>query len=227
MTVFLCIFAHEFFNMDNFKNFSVERFETSTLGSNCYAVFPKLNEASAIIIDAGGDYARINEYLTERGKRAVALLLTHGHFDHAMAAAEFQRNGAPVYISETDGFLIKNGGDLARYFGTHLPPFNADNWLIGGVLQIAGLEIDVIETPGHTAGGLCFKIDEALFTGDVLFKGGFGRTDFPSGKASELVSSIKKLFALEGELAVYPGHGESTTLSSERENNPIKNLKAW
>lgn len=213
--------------MDNFKNFSVERFETSTLGSNCYAVFPALDESAAIIIDAGGDYERITEYLTARGKRAVALLLTHGHFDHAMAAADFQRGGAPVYISETDEDLIKNGGDLARYFGTHLPPFSADNGLIGGLLQISGLEIEVIETPGHTAGGRCFKIGEALFTGDVLFKGGFGRTDFPTGNASELIASVKKLFALGGDVTVYPGHGESTTLSFERENNPIKNLKAW
>ncbi len=210
-------------------DFSVTCFQTETLSSNSYVVLPSERFCSdgAIIIDAGGSFEKIIEFLRENGRSKISLLLTHGHFDHIAAAADFKAAGAVVYLSEQDKKLISDGGDLARYFGMHISEFSADNGLIGGLLQIAGLKVEVMETPGHTAGGRCFLIGDYLFSGDTLFKSGFGRTDFPTGNADQLISSIKSLFKLNGETVVCPGHGESTTVLEEIKNNPVKNLKAW
>ncbi len=210
-------------------DFSVTRFETEVLSSNSYVILPLDENYSneAIIIDAGGSFEKISEFLRENKRQKISLLLTHGHFDHIAAAADFKGLGAVVYLSGEDQKMVESGGDLARYFGIKLKPQSADNGLIGGLLQISGLKIEVMETAGHTAGGRCFKIENALFTGDTLFKGGFGRIDFPTGNVSDLIASVKRLFELPEETVVYPGHGEQTTIGEEKQSNPIKNLKAW
>ena len=208
------------------QKFNILRFNVGPLGSNLYAIEPIEKEYSsdAVLIDAGGNFGEVTAALSSRKRTVKAVLLTHGHFDHVMAASEFQATGAKIYLSEEDQKLISGDGNLAKYFGIHLNKFSADNGLIGGLLRICGLEIKVIETPGHTAGGRCFLIENSLFTGDTLMKDSFGRCDFITGDKNALIKSVKSLFDMNNDFIVYPGHGEQTSLFYERENNPINNL---
>ena len=216
------------FDIEKSENFNILRFKVGELDSNCYTIEPLAEEFSgdAILIDAGGDFEKVNSALASRGRQVKAVLLTHGHFDHVMAASEFKNRGAKIYLSENDQKLIDGNGNLAKYFGLHLDKFSADNGLIGGLLHICGLNIEVIETPGHTSGGRCFIIGDALFSGDTLMKDSFGRCDFVSGNENEIIKSIKSLFALDKDYVVYPGHGEKTSLFYEREYNSIRALFA-
>ena len=209
-------------------NVKIEKFEVPPLNANCYAIVNDENPC-VTLIDAGGDYERINDYFKNRGKKITAVLLTHGHFDHIGAAADFQAAGAKIYLTETDEKLIKNGGDMGRYFGCRTKPFIVDNRLIEGLLTLNGVDFEVIFTPGHTAGGVCFLTGDYIFTGDTLMKNSIGRYDFISGNKSELESSLNKIFSLCGEngvrtggigrdYVVMPGHGERTSLLCEKEN---------
>ena len=167
------------------------------------------------------------DVLEREGLNCVAILLTHGHFDHIGGVRQIkERYGAKVYIHELDaGMLTSNRLSLAVLTGDLVKPSEADVLLKGGeTLTLAGLTIDVIHTPGHTKGGVCYalKRERKLFVGDTLFLEGAGRTDFPGGNERELYHSIAdKLFPLEGNFDVYCGHEEDTTLEHERRNNPF------
>ncbi len=155
------------------------------------------------------------------------MLLTHTHFDHVGAVAPVARaTGAPVYVSEIERPVL---ADIMRYvpfpgIGPY-ESYEADHTLRGGErLELAGLEIDVLFTPGHSPGHLTFSIpsEQAVFSGDVLFRGSVGRTDLPGGDWGTLLSSIGGLVeALPEETTVYPGHMEVTTLGAERRTNPF------
>ena len=174
----------------------------------------------AVAIDGGENYKLIKRAEEENGFKIKHLLLTPAHFDHAGNAAEIKADGAKVYISAKDAEKLVGGGTLAENFGRRFTPVNADVILLGGeTLSLSGIEIEVIATPGHTDGSLTFKTGDMLFTGDTLFLESVGRTDFPTGNREELIRSVKKLFALEGDYQVYPGHEEFTTLSHERKYN--------
>ena len=174
----------------------------------------------AVCIDGGENYKLIKQTEQENGFTIKHLLLTHAHFDHAGNAAALQADGVKVYISAIDNPKLSDGGTLDSRFGRHYPPLNADVLLNGGdKLCLSGIDIEVIATPGHTDGSLTFKIGDMLFTGDTLFLESVGRTDFPTGDREELIRSVKKLFALNGDYNVYPGHEDFTTLSHERKYN--------
>lgn len=191
------------------------------LSANCHIVSSEKNE-KALIIDPGGDFSIIQSQLKKINKVAGAVILTHAHFDHIMETAQLQKLGALVYMHEKDEVLVNSNGNLAKYFGLKLEPFIPDNRLIEGDIEICGFDLTVYETPGHTKGGVCIKINNALFTGDTLFENSYGRTDFPGGSLSDLVLSAKKLFAIDEDLVLYTGHGNITTLSREKISNPIK-----
>ena len=147
-------------------------------------------------------------------------MLTHAHFDHAGNAKALQDDGVKVYVSKLDAPKLKNSLNLASDFGRHFDYLDADfTFTDGQVLQIEGITIKVIATPGHTDGSVTFLVDNMLFTGDTLFLQSIGRTDFPTGDRDTLINSVKKLFALEGDYNVYPGHQDFTTLEHERKNN--------
>lgn len=174
----------------------------------------------AVCIDGGENYKLVKRTEEERGFKIKHLLLTHAHFDHAGNAAQLQADGVRVYVSVKDGEKLAGGGTLAERFGRKFQPVKADVLLSGGEkLRLCGADIEVIATAGHTDGSLTYKTDDMLFTGDTLFLESVGRTDFPTGDRAELIRSVKKLFALDGDYRVFPGHEEFTTLSHERKYN--------
>lgn len=188
------------------------------LRANSYLV--TADGASAVLIDCGGE-----EPLAEaerRGLRVAAVLLTHGHFDHIGGCAAAKRRGIPVGCAAAEERLIAAQPAFAAQLGLRVPPFAPDFTFSGGdSLAYGGLTFRVLATPGHTPGGVCFACGGALFTGDTLFAGSVGRTDLPGGSAAALRESLRRLFALEGDYTVYPGHDTATTLAYERKYNPF------
>ena len=171
----------------------------------------------AFIVDPGGNGELIEAEVKALDADIKYILLTHGHFDH-VGAVEYiaDKFNVPFYISKEDEEWISKDnyvfGNLRK----------ADGYLSeGDSLKIGNKDVKVISTPGHTPGGLCFLVGKDLFTGDTLFRGSVGRTDFPGGNSADLISSIKeKLVPLEDDIRVYPGHGDSSTIGFEKEINP-------
>lgn len=198
----------------------VETIVVGHLDTNCYLISENGN---GIVVDPGFDADRILETATNSGVKITSILLTHGHYDHVGGVAEIVRKtGAKVYIGEKDYALANSYKNLGFSFGCTTEKFDADVLLKEGEYLVDGLSVKVIETPGHTAGGVCYQIENALFSGDTLFCCSYGRTDFPTGDYSALKKSItEKLFAIDRDLTVYTGHGNSTELFKEKRTNPI------
>ncbi len=191
----------------------IQALQVGSIPTNCYLVFDP-GRTDALVIDPGDNPERI--FAALNGRTPAAVLLTHGHFDHTGALSAFA--GVPIYIHEADAPMLSDphlsvgdgNGDLRpRPAATHLL---AD----GEQLHLAGLDIAVLHTPGHTPGGVTYQIGDALFTGDTLFAHGYGRTDLPGGDFSALRRSLRRLLHLAGDFRVFPGHSESTTLNHER-----------
>lgn len=181
------------------------------LETNCYVV---TNEQTleCVVIDPGDESNTILNYLEDNRLKCVAILLTHGHFDHVGAAAAVgEETGAPVYINKLDEAISAR----TEHFPLNLGE-NGRHYAGGEELEIAGMRFEIIATPGHTPGGVTIKCENALFVGDTLFKGSCGRTDLPGGDAQVELASIKTLCALPGDYEVYPGHMDPTTLERER-----------
>lgn len=217
------------------------RIENIVLGmcaTNCYAVFDggaktpggyvddgQLKEA--VIIDPAADAACIEAMIARYNLRPVAVLLTHGHFDHLSAAdAVRKRYGIKVYAgNEERSVMNSSSSNLSLPFTGEGMTFEADEYFKPGEeLDFAGFRIGTIPVPGHTIGSVCYYFEEqkVLFSGDTLFAGSVGRSDFPTGNAGQLIRAIKSgLMSLQDDVKVYPGHGESTTIGCERVNNPF------
>ena len=173
-----------------------------------------------VIIDSGENYKKIQQTIKENGFNLKAVFLTHAHFDHAGNAKKLQDDGAKIYIGDKDFDKLLNDQNLASDFGRNFDYLTADFKLYDGQeIDIIGIEIKVISTPGHTDGSLTFLVDDMLFTGDTLFLGSVGRTDFVTGDKNAMILSVRKLFALDGDYKVFPGHDEFTTLEHERKYN--------
>ena len=184
------------------------------LETNCYVVSNE-DTLSCVVIDPGDESNVILNYLEDNRLKCEAIFLTHGHYDHVGAVeAVMEETGAPVYLCPRDdahmtgdshyAFLLPEGG---RYYDE------------GDVLLFAGLSFQILATPGHTAGGVSILCENALFTGDTLFRGSCGRTDLPGGDMDEELKSLARLCALPGDYEVYPGHMDSSTLERERNFN--------
>ena len=174
----------------------------------------------AIVIDGGENYNLVRKTEEKYGFKIKAVLLTHAHFDHAGNAKKLQDDGAEIYVSVKDAPKLTNDDNLAADFGRKFDYCRADRTFSDGdELDIEGIKIKAIATPGHTDGSVTFLTGDMLFTGDTLFRESVGRTDFKTGDREELVRSVKKLFALPGDYRVFPGHAEFTTLSYERAHN--------
>lgn len=203
----------------------INKIETGFLGVNTYIVCAE-GSKECVLIDTGGDYNRIVCCCKELKVAPKAVLLTHGHFDHIGACKDFLDDGLDVYINfADDGFTkcprLDGFPDVSKF----TKPFSCTKYVNDGdILNIAGLKIKVITTPGHSKGSVCYLIDDALFTGDTLFHMSIGRTDFEGGDMGELIASVeKKLFVLSDK-RVFPGHGEESSLNFEKVNNPYFQL---
>lgn len=195
-------------------------FHTTALETNTYLA---LNGERAFVVDPGADADRILAAAEAEGAKIEWVLLTHAHFDHIGGVAELQRAGAQVVLHRDDLGIVSSFKNLAFYAGVKVEKFLPDVTVSGGeTLDVAGVNVRVIHTPGHTAGGVCYVADDIIFTGDTLFELSYGRTDFPTGSFKELKNSVlNKLFVLPGDYRLLPGHGAPTTLAFEREHNPI------
>lgn len=192
--------------------------QSGPLRVNSY--FLTSGDGSAVLIDGGENYKIIKQTEKDLNLTVKALLLTHAHFDHAGNAKKLQDDGAKIYISKLDAPKLLNEQNLSGDFGRKFDYLHADyTFSDGQILDVCGLKIKVIATPGHTDGSVCFLVDNSLFTGDTLFYDTVGRTDFISGNRQDMVNSVKKLFALDGNYSVYPGHDQFTTLDRERKFN--------
>lgn len=191
------------------------------LGVNCYLI--STNDA-AIVIDPANLDKRIEDFLIENKDKEKLILLTHCHFDHIGGAnALREKFSMKIAVGENEAAsLLDTNMTLSSRFRAQIEPFTSDILLKDGeIFKFADLEILCIETKGHTKGGMCYKIGDALFSGDTLFKQSVGRVDFPGGNTKELMASLSKITEMFEDIDVYPGHGEATTLNSERECNPF------
>ncbi|MCR5792715.1 MAG: MBL fold metallo-hydrolase [Lachnospiraceae bacterium] len=195
------------------------------MGTNCFIVSDEAT-SEAVVIDPGDQAYVIKDYLDGNGLKLQAILLTHGHFDHIMAVGELvSAYGVKVYAGAKEKELLANAdANLSRMTGKAYG-IEADEWLVEGQeITFGNLQFRVIETPGHTIGGVCFYCEKEgiLFAGDTLFCESIGRTDFPTGNYETLIRSIKeKLLKLPGTTRVYTGHGGDTLINYEAANNPF------
>lgn len=202
----------------------IKRFIAGIYGANCYIIIDENRRISAII-DPGGTDTEISEYIVSENLKVKYILITHGHLDH-IGGVEYlrEKTGAKVAIHQNDAAMLLDPKlNLSSMGYNEIRCKPADILLNDGdILNLGELKIEVLHTPGHTPGGICFKIDNVCFTGDTLFKRSIGRTDFPGGDFESIISSIKnKLFKLNNNIVIYPGHGESSTIGQEKENNPF------
>lgn len=210
-----------------------EHLVVGPLQCNCYIVGdPETKEA--IVIDPGDDADRLAESLAEKQLTVTAIVATHAHFDHVVAAERLRAlTGAPFYLHAEDKPLLAWMQESGRLFlGMELPPPPEVDTEAreGDRLQAGSVALEVVHTPGHSPGSISLISDNAVFSGDTLFAGSIGRTDLPGGDTQALLDAVKdKLFRLDADLPVYPGHGPATTLGAEQESNPFvgKRSSVW
>lgn len=208
----------------------IGRMVLSICQTNCYFLYRGEEKGEnglteTLVIDPGDRGAQIYEALTQKGFHVSAILLTHGHFDHIWGANELRRlSGAKIYAYEGEKALCEDAEKNVSAQAGRPETVQADFYEKDGtVLTLAGFSLKLIATPGHTGGSCCYYLEEekVLFSGDTLFEGSVGRTDFPTGSMSSLIRSIKeKLLVLPEDVAVYPGHGDTTTIGDEKKYNP-------
>lgn len=194
--------------------------EVGKLATNCYVVS---SNGVAFIVDPGADSGDIKCYLDSKSLKAEGILLTHGHYDHVGAVKKLQDlTNAKIYATADCNILANSYKNMSFAFGAVMEKFATDVIVSDGDdITIGDMSVKVIQTPGHTKDGACYILEDNIFSGDTLFQTSYGRTDFPTGDYKALKQSIYKLFALDGNFKVYPGHGAPTTLDIERKHNLI------
>lgn len=204
----------------------LEQLVVGAVATNCYiGIHTKTKEA--FIVDPGGDFPSIKNIIEKNGAKPVAILLTHGHFDHVEAAEQLAETyKIPMIAHEKEKETLENAMiNLSGAMMGNPQKFKADQYVKDAYeSDVAGFHFRVLFTPGHTAGGCCyyFPREDMVFSGDSLFCGSIGRTDFPGGSASVLVGAIKdKLLQLPEQTLVLPGHDARTTIEQERMYNPF------
>ncbi|MDR3543355.1 MAG: MBL fold metallo-hydrolase [Desulfosporosinus sp.] len=202
----------------------IKRRALGALGANCY-LYACMESKKAAIIDPGADGKKIYQWVLEKGLTVDYILLTHGHVDHIGAVDELRvlLGAVLVGIHAGDAEMLTDAKkNLSSFVGSNVVLKNADFLLQDGQdLSVGKQLLKVISTPGHSPGCVCFLSPEGLFSGDTLFAGSIGRTDFPGGSLDQLLRGVKgKLLILPEDTRVFPGHGEETSIGEEKRDNP-------
>lgn len=204
--------------------YQVKNFEVGPIGTNCYFLMNE-DTKELVVIDPGGDGVRLIREIRNMGYTPAAVLLTHGHFDHAMSAKELKDAfSTPVYAHEKEKETLENPAYNVSGMIGRKQKYEADIFVKDEEeLTLAGFSIKVLHTPGHTPGGVSYYVEDQklVFSGDALFCQSIGRTDFPNGSISQLLRSVsEKLLTLPDDVQVLPGHEQLTTIGFEKQYNP-------
>ncbi|PKM80935.1 MAG: MBL fold metallo-hydrolase [Firmicutes bacterium HGW-Firmicutes-14] len=202
----------------------IECIPVGMMGANCYCIGCRSTREAAVI-DPGGDVEKILNYLKENDLNLKYIINTHGHIDHVAGNDKLrEQTGAKLLIHELDAPMLSDTRlNLSSFMGFEKIFKNPDRLLTDeDTIEIGDIRMEVMHTPGHTRGGICLSTEGAVFTGDTLFNGSIGRTDFPGGDFDTIINSIKlKLLSLPDDTAVYPGHMGHSTIAYERKYNPF------
>lgn len=207
------------------KNMIIKQCVLGMVCTNCYFLMNQ-GTKELLIVDPADEPVQIVNMVKNMEGKPVAILLTHGHYDHMMAAEEIRKQyGIPVYACQAEDELLRDPmKNLTGYEGQSIS-LKADELVRDGQqLVLAGFSVEVLHTPGHTAGSCCyyFKEEDILISGDTLFYGSVGRTDLPTGNMRQIVDSLHRLLdKLPEETQVLPGHGSFTTIENEKRYNPF------
>jgi hydroxyacylglutathione hydrolase len=202
---------------------AVDQYELGPIGTNCYVVRASRDADEAVVVDPSGDASELRLEVARAGGRCVAILITHGHWDHLVGVADLaEGTGAPVHMAEDERMLLEDINSFTP-FTFELRPYTPDVLLQGGeTLELAGITFETLLVPGHSPAHLAYHADGCLFSGDVLFAGSVGRTDLPGGDWETLVESLRMLTErYPPDTVVYSGHGPKTTLGAELARNPF------
>lgn len=201
----------------------IKTFPMGMISANAYLLIDEESKEAGVI-DIGGDFSVLKDELQNYNANLKFILNTHGHFDHILGEYEMQKEfNIPAYIHKDDAYLFKNLQKQLETFGfvsNTLPAENVKTFVDNDVFMLGKTEIKAIHTPGHTPGSVCFLVNENLFSGDTLFYTSIGRTDFEGGSFQQISNSIlNKLFTLDENITVYPGHDNKTTIGYEKKYN--------
>lgn len=205
------------------------KYSLGQLQANCYFL---IKDENCLIIDPADEVSFIIEELQRRRLNLLAMLATHGHFDHLMAVGEIQKSfNVPLYINKKDEFLLDRLEETAKYFLGYNPViFKPQNikYFNKNIkkFHVSRFTFHILFSPGHTPGGVCFYFEKekVIFTGDTLFKDSIGRYDFSYSNKIDLKKSIEKILKLPSDIIIYPGHGEETTVKDEKNILSLYNL---
>lgn len=202
---------------------TVKTFTVGNMDNKCYLVTDD-NSGDMALVDASFAHKSFVEEISSLKDKLKYIFLTHGHYDHILSAKAIKyATGAKVVIHKKDAICLSSPAfSLAANHALSQQSLSAD--IIcddGDEIALGSLTFKVIYTPGHTVGSVCYECGDALFTGDTLFRLGVGRTDLPTGNTAKMIESLKKLYEINGDFEVFPGHGKPSTLDVERSLNPF------
>lgn len=202
----------------------IKQFVAGLIENNMYLIVDE-NTREAVFIDAPADIPELKKAVDELGAKVKYILITHGHFDHIVGLNSIKKTfNAPAVICKDDLELSDKINDFTRLFGVpdSIPPTYEKFIKDGDIIEVGDLKIKVIQTAGHTEGGVCYLVDGNLFSGDTLFRQSVGRTDLLGGSFDKICHSVKDiLFNLDENTKVFPGHGPMTTIAYEKQHNEI------
>lgn len=198
----------------------IEKLVVGSFGANCYLLGCE-KSSKGIVIDPGDEVERVQQKIRQMEIDVEKIILTHGHPDHISAATALKEATGAVVMMHPDDTEVANNRILNMMLGIKTGSrFEPDEHLFDGQkIEVGGVILEVIHTPGHSRGSVCLVAEGVVFTGDLLFAGGIGRCDLPGGDEEKMAESLKKIVQLDEDVKVYPGHGPSTTIGAESRGN--------